>query len=123
MMTTLLLILHVTVCFALIAIVLVQGGKGADVGAAFGAGSSQTVFGARGGQSFLGKLTAGAAIVFMLTSLCLAYFYATPSYESIMPRQMKQTSPPPTADAPQTEGQPAAPEAPEGGVQPEDTAR
>jgi preprotein translocase subunit SecG len=92
-MTTLLLILHVFVCLALIAIVLIQGGKGADIGAVFGAGGSQTVFGASGGQSFMGKLTSGVAIVFMLTSLLLAYFYASPGASSIMPQTVEQAAP------------------------------
>jgi preprotein translocase subunit SecG len=87
-MVTLLIVLHVLVCIALIAIVLLQGGKGAEVGAAFGGGGSQTVFGARGGASFMGKLTTGAAVVFMLTSLVLAYFYKIPGVESIMPASM-----------------------------------
>ncbi len=100
-MTALLISLHILVCLALIAIVLLQGGKGADIGASFGAGSSQTVFGAAGGQSFLGKLTTGAAIIFMLTSLTLAYFYGQPGASSIMP----------TTVAPQT-STPAAPSAP-----------
>jgi preprotein translocase subunit SecG len=100
-MTTLLLMLHVLVCLALIAIVLIQGGKGADIGAAFGAGSSQTVFGASGGQSFMGKLTSGVAIVFMLTSLLLAYFYASPGSSTIMPETMEQAAPAaPAAPAP-----------------------
>ena len=71
-MYTLLVILHVLVCFVLILIVLLQAGKGANMGAAFG-GSSQTVFGSSGAGTFLGKLTAGIAIVFMLTSLALTY--------------------------------------------------
>ncbi len=90
-MTTPLLIIHIVVCFALILIVLLQGGKGADIGATFGAGSSQTVFGATGGQSFMGKLTTGAAVIFMLTSLFLAYYYAKPGADSIMPETMGQT--------------------------------
>ena len=73
-MTTFLLILHVFVCIALIMIVLLQTGKGADMGAAFGGGSSQTLFGSTGASTFLSKATTGAAIVFMLTSLTLAYF-------------------------------------------------
>jgi preprotein translocase subunit SecG len=84
-MTTLLITLHVFVCIALIAIVLLQGGKGAEMGASFGAGSSQTIFGATGGQNFMSKLTTGAAIIFMLTSLTLAYFYGQPGSTSIMP--------------------------------------
>ncbi len=90
-MTTPLLIVHVVVCFALIVIVLLQGGKGADIGATFGAGSSQTVFGATGGQSFMSKLTTGAAVIFMLTSLFLAYYYAKPGADSIMPESIGQT--------------------------------
>ena len=84
-MTSLLLALHVIVCIALIIIVLLQAGKGAEVGAAFGAGSSQTVFGAGGGKSFMSKLTASVAIIFMLTSLTLAYFYGQAGSSSIMP--------------------------------------
>ncbi len=70
-MRALLITIHVIVSGILIFMVLLQKGKGADIGAAFG-GASQTVFGPRGAQSFLGKLTAGAAIIFMLTSLALA---------------------------------------------------
>ena len=70
-MATLILIIHLIVCLFLIFIVLLQSGKGADIGAAFG-GSSQTIFGARGAATFFSKMTTGAAIVFMLTSLSLA---------------------------------------------------
>lgn len=72
-MTTILTIVHVLVSFFLVAIVLLQQGKGADMGAAFGGGSSQTVFGADGPVSLLGKVTTAAAIIFMITSLTLAY--------------------------------------------------
>jgi preprotein translocase subunit SecG len=71
MLTTFILIVHVMVCLFMIFIVLIQSGKGAELGAAFG-GSGQTLFGARGAATVLGKLTTGAAIVFMLTSLLLA---------------------------------------------------
>lgn len=67
----LLTILHVSVCLFLIVIVLLQHGKGADIGATFG-GSSQTVFGSRGAATFLSKTTVAAAVIFMLTSLGLA---------------------------------------------------
>jgi len=70
-MYTLILIIHILVCFFLIFIVLVQSGKGAELGAAFG-GSSQTLFGARGAATFFSKLTTIAAVVFMITSLVLA---------------------------------------------------
>ena len=71
-MTALILVVHVIVSVALILIVLLQTGKGADMGAAFG-GSNQTVFGSQGATTFLSKVTTGAAIFFMLTSLSLAY--------------------------------------------------
>ena len=69
-MTTFLLILHVLVSIFLICIVLLQSGKGAEMGAAFG-GSSQTLFGSRGAATFLNKLTTIAAVLFMVTSLLL----------------------------------------------------
>ncbi|HQQ88506.1 MAG TPA: preprotein translocase subunit SecG [Smithellaceae bacterium] len=71
-MTTLLTIIHVLACITLILIVLLQAGKGASMGAAFG-GSSQTVFGSSGAGTFLGKMTAAVAIIFMLTSITLTY--------------------------------------------------
>ncbi len=71
MLSTLILIVHLIVCIFLIVIVLFQGGKGSEMGAAFG-GSSQTMFGARGAATFFSKLTTVAAVVFMLTSFMLA---------------------------------------------------
>jgi preprotein translocase subunit SecG len=79
----LIIILHVVVCIALVLIVLLQKGKGADMGAAFG-GSSQTVFGSAGATSFLSKVTTAAAIIFMLTSLTLAFMFAKGKKSSIM---------------------------------------
>lgn len=72
-MATFVLIIHLIVCVFLIFIVLIQSGKGAEMGAAFG-GSSQTLFGARGAATFFSKMTTVAAIVFMITSLTLAVF-------------------------------------------------
>ena len=72
-MSILLIIIHVIVSVALIMIVLLQTGKGADMGAAFGGGSSQTLFGSTGASTFLSKATTAAAIIFMVTSLGLAY--------------------------------------------------
>ena len=74
-MLILILIIHIIVCFFLIAIVLLQSGKGAELGAAFG-GSSQTLFGSRGAATFLNKMTTVAAILFMVTSLTLAVITA-----------------------------------------------
>ena len=64
--------IHIIVCLALIIIVLLQQGKGASMGAAFG-GSSQTVFGSGGATPFLGRVTTWVAVVFMLTSLLLGF--------------------------------------------------
>ena len=65
-------ILHILVCIALVLIVLLQAGKGAEMGAAFG-GASQTIFGSSGAMGFLTKLTTVAAVIFMITSLLLAF--------------------------------------------------
>jgi preprotein translocase subunit SecG len=83
-MTIFLIIIHVIVCIALIMIVLLQTGKGADMGAAFGGGSSNTLFGSTGSSTFLGKLTTIAAVVFMMTSLGLAYLSGHSMKHSIM---------------------------------------
>ncbi len=82
-----LIILHVVVCVALIMIVLLQTGKGADMGAAFGGGGSQTLFGSTGASTFLSKATTVAAIIFMLTSLVLAYLSSNRSGSTMMPQQ------------------------------------
>ncbi len=71
-MSILITIVHVVACIILILVVLLQAGKGANMGAAFG-GSSQTVFGSSGPGTFLGKMTTAVAIIFMLTSLSLSY--------------------------------------------------
>jgi preprotein translocase subunit SecG len=67
-------ILHIIVCIGLILVVLLQTGKGAEIGAVFGGGSSSTIFGSSGAGNFLTKLTTGMAIIFMITSLTLGYF-------------------------------------------------
>ncbi len=87
--------LHVIVSSILIGMVLLQKGKGADIGAAFG-GASQTVFGPRGAQSFLAKLTTAAAVLFMLTSLGLAV--TSSKKNSVMEGvKQEQTQPAPAA--------------------------
>lgn len=77
-MITLLVILHVFICIGLILSILLQSGKGSDLGAAFG-GSSQTLFGSAGAVPFLNKLTTAVAITFMITSLSLAFIAARSS--------------------------------------------
>ncbi|HXX34581.1 MAG TPA: preprotein translocase subunit SecG [Thermodesulfobacteriota bacterium] len=91
---TFIVVMHVLVCIALILIVLLQAGKGAEMGAAFG-GASQTIFGSAGAMGFLSKLTTVAAIIFMLTSLLLT-FSSTRRASTIMrerPAPMAPTAP------------------------------
>ena len=71
-METIVLIVHVLVAAAVIGLILIQQGKGAETGASFGAGASQTVFGSQGSASFLSRTTAVLATVFFLTSFGLA---------------------------------------------------
>ena len=73
MMRPLLIVLHIAICLILIVVVLLQAGRGASMGAAFG-GASQTVFGAAGAGTFLSKMTTVIAIIFMLTTLGLSFF-------------------------------------------------
>jgi len=82
-MTTLIIVLHTIVCLFLICIVLLQHGKGADIGASFG-GSSQSLFGTEGPMPLLNKITTLAAIVFMGTSITLAYLSTSKSTGSVM---------------------------------------
>ena len=73
-MQTILNVLHLFLAIGLVALVLIQHGKGADAGAAFGSGASATVFGARGSGNFLSRATAALATLFFITSMALAYF-------------------------------------------------
>jgi preprotein translocase subunit SecG len=112
-MSTLIVIVHVIVCMALILIVLLQTGKGADMGAAFGGGSSQTLFGSTGASTFLGKATTVAAVVFMLTSLSLAYMYSSNRRSgSLMESAPPPVEAPAAPAAPTTETTPQATETP-----------
>ncbi len=72
-MSSIILSIHVIIAVILIGLILVQHGKGADAGAAFGSGASSTVFGSQGSASFLTRLTAGLATAFFVTTLVLAY--------------------------------------------------
>lgn len=82
-MYQLILVVHVLVAMVLIGLVLIQHGKGADIGASFGSGASSTVFGSQGTGSFLFKLTGGLAMVFFVTSVTLS---------SLVAMQNKQTT-------------------------------
>jgi preprotein translocase subunit SecG len=116
-------ILHVIVSVGLILVVLLQTGKGAEIGAVFG-GSSSTIFGSSGAGNFLTRLTTGMAIVFMITSLALGYFAgrkpsatifdsrtpaAAPSAQPTVPAQQQTApaaTPAPTSPAAQEPTQP-----------------
>lgn len=94
-MITVIAILHVIVAIALIMIILMQTGRGSDIGAAFGAGASQTVFGSSGSTPFLNRVTVGAAVVFMLTSLLLAHASGRHrgGFSTAIPSKTHQTAP------------------------------
>lgn len=110
-MQILLLSVHILAAIGLISLVLIQHGKGADAGAAFGAGASATVFGSRGSGSFLTRMTAILAAVFFVTSLWLAYF----SGRSAAPRSVVDQVAVPEQSAPVRDDVPALPAAPAAG--------
>ncbi len=111
-MFTFVLILHVLVCLTLVLVVLIQAGKGAEIGASFGGGGSQTVFGSRGPGTFLSKLTAAAGILFMLTSLGLAILSAQTLRSSVVEGTPAKQGMPAMPGGMPSQGQPATPFAP-----------
>jgi preprotein translocase subunit SecG len=104
-MTIALTVLHVIMCFAIIAIVLLQAGKGADIGSAFGGAGSQAVFGSMGTPTILGKITTAVAIVFTLTSFSLALLGGERSGGSVVRERPANTAP---AQTPAPAAPPAA---------------
>src|SRR6059058_4665975 len=102
-MFTALIIVHILVAFIMVGVILLQSGKGAEIGAAFG-GSSQTVFGSRGAGTFLSKMTAVAATIFMVTSLSLAILSKKQNYSSTIGLDKPTSSP----------SSPAVPDSPTG---------
>ena len=94
-MYQLVLILHVIIAISLVGLVLIQHGKGADIGAAFGSGASGTVFGSQGIGSFLFKLTGGMALAFFITSLSLSYLVSV-QYKNAQEQSIPQQSLPDT---------------------------
>lgn len=121
-------ILHIIVSIGLILVVLLQTGKGAEVGAVFG-GSSATIFGSSGAGNFLTRLTTGMAVVFMITSLTLGYFAGrkpsatifdsrTPVTESRPPATPQQPSAPQSAVPPTAPAVPGPSESPQPGKGP-----
>jgi preprotein translocase subunit SecG len=124
-MTIVITMLHVAVSIFMIAVVLLQSGKGAEMGASFGSSGSQSVFGAGGGSTFLSKMTTGAAVIFMLSSLTLAYISGNPSSSSIMKGKSRPAAAAPAQKAPVAPAQgapaavPGAPTVPAAPVQPQ----
>ncbi|MSR14515.1 MAG: preprotein translocase subunit SecG [Gammaproteobacteria bacterium] len=108
MLQTVLLVVHILVAISLIAIILLQQGRGATAGAAFGSGASSTVFGARGSASFLSRATAILALVFFGNCLTLAFLATRQSAPASIGQQLEEqvqpNTPPsvpvPTAPAP-----------------------
>lgn len=98
-------VLHVLMCFAIIAIVLLQAGKGADIGSAFGGAGSQAVFGSMGTPTVLGKITTAVAIIFTITSFSLALIGGERSGGSVV---RERAGAAPTAPAPAPAAPPAA---------------
>jgi len=108
-METVILIVHVLAAAGLITLILLQQGKGADMGAAFGSGASSTVFGSQGSASFMTRSTAVLATVFFITSLSLAYFTSKGvSRKSVTEKSVVETV---DSKAPVAEDMPSAPEA------------
>lgn len=110
-------VVHLLIAVILVVVVLLQSGKGADIGAAFGGGSSQTVFGGRGAATFLSKLTLVAAILFMVSSLVLTILSGRGGSPSVITEErVKQIVPAPVSPP---AGTPAPPTSPAGQMPPE----
>ena len=103
MLANMVLILHVIVAVTIVVLVLLQHGKGADMGAAFGSGSAGSLFGASGAANFLSRSTGVCAGVFFVTCLALTYFHAPKSATGVMSGGVMQETPVKT-DAIKTEG-------------------
>ena len=99
-MITVITVLHIVACVFLILVVLLQTGKGAEMGAVFGGGGSSTIFGASGAGNFLTRLTTGTAIVFFLTSLTLAWSSLSRTRSTVFDQPLPE---PPPLSAPAKE--------------------
>lgn len=118
-MESILVIVHLLLAIGLVALILMQHGKGADMGAAFGSGASASVFGSRGASNFLSRATGILAAVFFITSLALAYFAMQANepetlMEGVAPPALiaPESDVPPLSDLPVIPGGPAVPDVP-----------
>ena len=103
-MHTILLVVHILIAVSLIGLVLIQRGKGAEVGAAFGSGASNTVFGSRGSASFLTRATAVLAALFFIVSLSLAFSVSQKKDVKSVTDLVAPTAPAPSVPGSQPEG-------------------
>ena len=113
-MESVLVVVHLFLAIGLVGLILIQHGKGADMGAAFGSGASATVFGSRGASNFLSRTTAVLAAAFFVTSLTLAYF----AMQSDEPETLMESAAPAAIEtvvpeAPPASDLPSVPEVPE----------
>ncbi len=122
-METILVVAHLFIALALVGLVLMQHGKGADAGAAFGSGASGTVFGSRGSASFLTRATAILAALFFINSLVLAWFAMQTTepkglMDGVAAPAIEETvaAPEPVSDIPVVDGEEQAPEPSDGEV-------
>src|SRR3954468_17350558 len=120
-MHTLVLVFHVLAAVGVVVLVLLQHGKGADMGAAFGSGSAGSLFGSAGAANFLSRTTAILATVFFATSMLLTYFHASPGRSGGVTESLtapaagtdsKPAAPAPSAPAPSAPAKPQSPEIP-----------
>jgi preprotein translocase subunit SecG len=111
---TLVWVVHVLTAVVLIGLVLMQHGKGADMGAAFGTGSAGSLFGSSGSANFLSRSTAVAATLFFITSLSLTYLYSHPSEKLGVMDKVNPTA---------TQAVPVSPAAAPAGVSPADESK
>ncbi len=112
-MTIVLIVVHIIASFAIIGIVLLQAGKGADIGSAFGGAGSQAVFGSMGTPTVLGKITGAIAIIFTITSFSLALLGGERGGSIV-----REAAPPPAAAPAPAAPAPAAPAAPASPAEP-----
>src|SRR5512141_91123 len=108
---TLAVVFHVLLALAIVGLVLLQRGKGADAGAGFGAGASGTVFGARGSASFLSRTTAVLATLFFLSSLGLSYLFSQRTEPTSVVDRVKEQAPVQLPSLPPAQQVPATPPA------------
>ena len=113
MIHNILMVIHVLLAIGMVGLILLQQGKGADAGAAFGSGASSTVFGARGSSSFLSRTTAILAALFFVTSLSLAYLAnQSTKPSSVVEQKQEQTPAPATTNTTTIPAEPAKPATP-----------